>query len=107
MVYAGQRYEEGWLVVPAQWYALRQKSERGYELLPEKVWILVNAIIRLKGLAFRANQSGPQQRQLRSNATGPYGMQRTRGPGLSFLDEDTHNRILACCEFGDPVGDSV
>ena len=64
-VHSGQEYCEGWLVVPAQWYVLRQQSERGYELLQPKVWIVVNHIIRLKGLAFRSSQSGPQQRELR------------------------------------------
>ena len=64
-VHSGQEYREGWLVVPAQWYVLRQQSERGYELLQPKVWIVVNHIIRLKGLAFRSSQSGPQQRELR------------------------------------------
>ena len=29
---------------------LRQRSERGYELLPQKEWIVVNHMIRLKGL---------------------------------------------------------
>lgn len=36
MMYAGQEYRAGWTVVPAQWYRLRQSSERGYELLPDE-----------------------------------------------------------------------
>ena len=37
MMYAGQEYRAGWTVVSAQWYRLRQQSERGYELLPDEV----------------------------------------------------------------------
>ena len=32
--HSGQLYRAGWIVAPGQWYKLRQKSERGYELLP-------------------------------------------------------------------------
>ena len=47
-------------------------------------------------LAFRSSQSGPQQRELRQGgvlSSHPYGSERRSG--LSFLDEDTHNYILA------------
>ena len=37
MWHGGQLYREGWLVAPGQWYKLRQRSERGYELLTEEV----------------------------------------------------------------------
>ena len=37
MWHGGQQYREGWLVAPGQWYKLRQRSERGYELLTEEV----------------------------------------------------------------------
>jgi hypothetical protein len=67
-------------------------------MLEPKVWIVVNHLIRLKGLAFRSSQSGPQQRALRQNLAGPYGSQRAIGPGLSFLDEDMHNYILSGAE---------
>jgi hypothetical protein len=36
-LHAGQQYRKGWIVAPGQWYRLRQRSERGYELLPEEV----------------------------------------------------------------------
>ena len=36
----------------------------------------------------------PQDRTLRPEATGPYGAQRSRGSGLSYLSEDNHNLIL-------------
>ena len=32
----GQQYLAGWIVAPGKWYKLRQRSERGYELLPEE-----------------------------------------------------------------------
>ena len=37
MWHGGQLYREGWLIAPGQWYKLRQRRERGYELLPEEV----------------------------------------------------------------------
>ena len=82
------------LVVPAQRYILRQRSERGYELLPDAVWLVVDGLIRLQSLAFSASQSGPQERALRQTATGPAAASRAKGSGLSFLSEDTHNAIL-------------
>ena len=30
MLHAGDEFEEGWLVVEAQWYKLEQLSPRGY-----------------------------------------------------------------------------
>jgi hypothetical protein len=87
------------LVAPGQWYVLRQKSERGYELLTPPVWIVINHMIRLKGLAFRGSQAGPQGRTLRPTATGPYAAQRAQGSGLSFLDEEVNNEILAGAIF--------
>ena len=77
---------------------LRQRSKRGYELLPQKEWIVV---IRLKGLEFASSQPGPQRRQLRETATGPYGASRAKGSGLSFLSEDTNNVILDACGAND------
>jgi len=101
LVHGGQEYRDGWLVAPGQWYILRQKSERGYELLTPIVWIVVNHMIRLKGLEFRGSQSGPQGRVLRPHTTGPCGEMRTSGSGLSFLDEEVHNEILLACEAAD------
>ena len=94
MCHCGQQFSEGMLVAPGQRYMLRQQSERGYELLLEKVWLPVEGMIRLKGLTFSSSQSGPQQRQLRQTATGQAAASRARGSGLSFLSEDTHNAIL-------------
>ena len=43
-------------------------------------------------------QGGPQQRNLRTTATGPAAAARREGVGgLSFLSEDMHNTILATC----------
>ena len=36
----------------AQYYKLEQTSERGYRLLPEKKYFVVNALIRLTGIEF-------------------------------------------------------
>ena len=51
-------------------------------------------MVFLKDLAFSPSQSGPQQRTLRSTATGPAAASRARGSGLSFLSEDMNNLIL-------------
>ena len=102
LVHATSVFEEGWLIVPAQYYKLEQVSERGYRLLPEKRFLVVNALIRLKGLAFHRTQGGPQQRDLRTTATGPAAAARKAGVGgLSFLSEDMHNTILDACEVAD------
>ena len=98
-MHATSVFEEGWLIAEAQWYKLEQVSERGYRLLPEKRYIVVNAMVRLKGLAFNRTQGGPQQRTLRTTATGPAAAARKEGVGgLSFLSEDMHNTILGTCE---------
>ena len=39
-LHCGQLYRKGWLVAMGRWYKLRQRSERGYELLPTEVWPL-------------------------------------------------------------------
>ena len=71
LVHATSVFEEGWLIVQAQYYKLEQVSERGYRLLPEKRYLVVNSLVRLKGLEFSRTQGGPQQRSLRGCATGP------------------------------------
>ena len=53
---------------------------RGYKILPEKILILVNAMVRLSNLKFTSSRSGPQQRQLRSG-------------GMDFLGDDEHFAI--------------
>ena len=37
ILHSGQQYRKGWIVAPGRWYQLRQRSERGYELLPDEV----------------------------------------------------------------------
>ena len=74
-------------------------SERGYRLLPEKRYLVVNSLVRLKGLEFNRTQGGPQQRKLRDTATGPAAAARKQGVGgLSFFSEDMHNTVLGACE---------
>jgi hypothetical protein len=36
-IHCGQLYRKGWLVAMGRWYKLRQRSERGYELMPAEV----------------------------------------------------------------------
>ena len=77
-------------------------SERGYRLLPEKRYLVVNTLIRLKGLKFSRTQGGPQERLLRNTATGPAAAARKQGVGgLSFFSEDMHNTVLGACEAAD------
>ena len=47
MVHATDQFEEGWLVVPAQWFWLEQISERGYRLMSEERLIPVSTTVRL------------------------------------------------------------
>ena len=49
MVHTASLFEAGWLVVEAQWCDLVQVSHRGYALLPGKVLLLVNTIVRVDG----------------------------------------------------------
>jgi|EP00966_Prymnesium_polylepis_P057342 hypothetical protein len=96
LVHAGSVFEEGWLIAQGQFYKLEQTSERGYRLLPQKRYFVVNAMIRLAGISFSRTQGGPQNRELRTTATGPAAAARKEGVGgLSFLSEDMHNMILA------------
>jgi hypothetical protein len=77
-------------------------SERGYRLLPDKRYMVVNTMIRLKGLAFNRTQGGPQGRTLRLTATGPAAAARKEGVGgLSFFSEDMYNTCLAACVEAD------
>jgi hypothetical protein len=79
-------------------YWLVRLSERGYRLLPAVKYLVVNAMVRISGLGFIRSQGGPQQRSLRTTATGPAAEARRQGVGgLSFLSEDMHNAILAAC----------
>ena len=99
LIHSGCEFEEGWLIVKCQYYKLEQVSERGYRLLPGIKYLVVNAMVRLSGLEFVRSQGGPQQRKLRTTATGPAAEARKQGEGgLSFLSEDMHNTIQAACE---------
>lgn len=72
-----------------------QQSEQGYELQCAEVWIVVNHMIRLRGISFNSSQSGQQGRTLHKLlAKGPASSGRSRGTGLSFLSEDMHNQIM-------------
>ena len=102
LIHAGSEFEEGWLIVKCQYYKLEQVSERGYRLLPAIKYLVVNAMVRISGLGFIRAQGGPQQRNLRTTATGPHAEARRQGVGgLSFLSEDMHNTILGTCERAD------
>ena len=104
LVHATSVFEEGWLIVQVQYYKLEQVSERGYRLLPEKRYLVVNTMIRLKGLAFVRSQGGPQQRELRTTATGPAAAARKEGVGgLSFFSEDMHNMCMSACAEADEL----
>ena len=79
-------FEVGWLVVRIQWYDLVDDSSsvRGaaFVLLPEKLWIAVAPLLRLRGLKFAAGPGGPACRSLRSDITS-----------LNYLSSDIHNTI--------------
>ena len=132
LVHATSVFEEGWLIVQAQYYKLEQVdplaahrthhtapispcvaplsqvSERGYRLLPEKRYLVVNSLVRLKGLEFSRTQGGPQQRSLRGSATGPAAAARKQGVGgLSFFSEDMHNTVLGACEAADEASNAM
>jgi hypothetical protein len=77
-------FEEGWLIVQVQYYKLEQVSERGYRLILEKRYLVVNTMIRLKGLVFSRTQGGPQQRELRTTATGQQQQRGRRGWEVSL-----------------------
>ena len=73
--------------VPIQWYEVADKGRRGYKLVKETRYIVVNAMIRLSGLRFESTQRGPQARSFRS------------GAGLSFLSLEAQNLISECVEI--------
>ncbi|KAL3916856.1 MAG: hypothetical protein SGPRY_006642, partial [Prymnesium sp.] len=62
----GQEFREGWLVAEGQWYRKENASLRGYKLQPEKLFLLVNAMVQIGNLKFSSTRGGPQQRELRS-----------------------------------------
>lgn len=91
LVHATDVFEAGWLVVRVRWYSLKQRSQRGYILLPDERIVPVNAIVRLTGLAFSNNYS--KGRKTRSATAA--------GSSLHFLDEDSHNLIEAAYRHDD------
>jgi hypothetical protein len=66
-------------VVEAQWYDLMQVSHRGYRLLPGKVMLLVNSMIRLPDIRFE-------------KVVG-----RVVADQKHLLSENTHNQLEASC----------
>ena len=78
LVHATSEFEEGWLIVQAQWYKLEQVSERGYRLLLEKRYLVVNTLIRLNGLRFVRTQGGPQPFGASSSAADTAGKSKKK-----------------------------
>ena len=77
----------------AQYYKLEQTSERGYKLLLEKNYFVLNALIRLTRIEFSRTQGGPQQHDFRTT-TWPCCSCTQGGVGglrLSFLSEDMNS----------------
>jgi hypothetical protein len=94
---------------------LKQRSQRGYELLKQKQWFVVDHMIRLPGIEFANSQGGPQQRvfRKRKGKHGESGGAGGGGSGLYFLSEDKHNEIEWLCdaegedEGGEAAGSEV
>ena len=80
MVHSTDEFDEGWLVVKGRFYELKQKSPRGYILLPTEKLILVNTMIRLPNVIFAGGSIGKEPRTPRS--------------GLHVLEDDMHNLLL-------------
>ena len=80
LVHATAEYEAGYLVVRGQWFALEQRSPRGYTLLPEEVLVVVNTMIRVPWVLFNGSAAGKAPRESRS--------------GLYILGEEWYNRLL-------------
>ena len=97
LVHATDVFEAGWLVVPVQWYALEQVSQRGYVLLREERIVPVNAIVRLLGLSFSNSYSAGRQTRSATAAVS----------SLHFFDENSHNLVETACrhEVGEEVAD--
>ena len=77
LVHATSQYEAGWLVVRARWFALHQRSPRGYRLRTEDRLIVVNTMIAQRHLQRRRGREAP--RESRS--------------GLHILEEDMYNLL--------------
>ena len=70
----------GYLVVRGRWFALEQRSPRGYTLLTEEVLGVVNTMIRVPWVLFNGSAAGKAPRESRS--------------GLYILGEEWYNRLL-------------
>lgn len=79
LVHATSEYEAGWLVVRARWFALHQRSPRGYRLRTEDRLIVVNTMIRMPNVIFSGGAFGKPPRESRS--------------GLHILEEDMYNLL--------------
>jgi|TARA_B110001469_G_scaffold89753_1_gene85184 hypothetical protein len=79
LVHSTSEYEAGWLVVRARWFALHQRSPRGYRLRTEERLIVVNTMIRLPNVIFSGGAVGKPPRESRS--------------GLHILEEDMYNLL--------------
>ena len=80
LVHATAEYEAGYLVVRGRWFALEQRSPRGYKLLTEEVLVVVNTMIRVPWVLFNGSAAGKEPRESRS--------------GLYILGEEWYNRLL-------------
>ena len=68
LVHTTSEYEAGWLVVRARWFALHQRSPRGYRLRTEDRLIVVNTMTRMPNVIFSGGAVGKPQ--LASRARG-------------------------------------
>ena len=80
LVHATAEYEAGYLVVRGRWFALEQRSPRGYTLPTEEVLVVVNTMIRVPWVLFNGSAAGKAPRESRS--------------GLYILGEEWYNRLL-------------
>ena len=80
LVHATAEYEAGYLVVRGRWFALEQRSPRGYKLLTEEVLVVVNTMIRVPWVLFNGSAAGKEPRESRS--------------GLYILGEEWYNRLF-------------
>ena len=66
LVHATAEYEAGYLVVRGRWFALEQRSPRGYTLSTEEVLVVVNTMIRVPWVLFNGSAAGKAPRESRS-----------------------------------------
>ena len=84
LVHATAEYEVGYLVVRGRWFALEQRSPRGYnvayKLRKEERIVIINHMIRVPWVLFNGCHAEKAPRESRS--------------GLYILDEDWYNRLF-------------